>query len=455
MYGARSRRRGALDAAELAEAAVLGDLALVLVFVGWFLPVGTALLLVATIPYATLTSRRRVRAAVVAAIATGVLAFVLGGVSLALNLAGIAALGTAVGYAYRRGWQRAGTALVTTAFVWVPTALFTVAALAVFERSRELTLEQIDVSTRGPRRLLTSIGADGVADAIGDTVEWFVEHWWIAIPAVELVLAVLGALLCRSLALPALRRIDATFTRPPIPSLPLPPVDGAAAGTAVEPVPVSLHAVGFRYPGATGDALDGVDLTIERGTFVAVVGPNGSGKSTLATIVAGATPTRGRVERGGGAGVGRIGGTAQVFQRPESQVLGARAADDVRWGLPLDALTDDDVESLLAHVGLAGFANRDTSTLSGGELQRLAIAAALARRPALLVSDESTAMLDPGGRATVIDVLARLRAEGTTVVHVTHALDEAERADVVVLLDGGRIRAIGTPAEVFAREAGP
>jgi energy-coupling factor transport system ATP-binding protein len=215
-------------------------------------------------------------------------------------------------------------------------------------------------------------------------------------------------------------------------------------------VPVTLSGVAFRYPGADVDALSAVDLTINTGMLVAIVGGNGSGKSTLASVLSGAAPTRGEVTRAGNVGLGKIGGTALVFQRPESQVLGARVADDVRWGLARHHVSDDDIEECLARVGLAGFADRDTSTLSGGELQRLALASAIARRPALLISDESTAMLDPEGRTLVVDLLVALRDDGTSVVHVTHEPDEAERADVVVLLDGGRVRMIGRPAEVLA-----
>src|SRR5207237_8569732 len=133
--------------------------------------------------------------------------------------------------------------------------------------------------------------------------------------------------------------------------------------------------------------------------------------------------------------------------RPESQVLGVRAADDLRFGLPVDE--DIDVDGLLASVGLDGFAERETATLSGGELQRLAIAAALARRPALLISDESTAMVDPGGPRQVMDVLRRLPANGTAVVHVTHHLREAADADMVVLLRAGYGAAARPPAHVL------
>lgn len=445
------RRRGALDAAELAEAAVLGDLALVMVLVGWFLQLGPVALLVATIPYAALVARRRLRAAVVATIATGALAFVLGGVSLVWNLVALAALGTAVGYAYRRGWRTGGTIVVSILFVWIPGALVTLASLAVFADSRKLTLKQIDVSTRGPRKLIARVGFEEAAATFGDFVHWVINHWWLTIPAGEFVAVVLAALFCRRLSMPALRRLDATFTRAALDRREPP---SEPAGATVQPLPLTLHGVGHRYPGAAVDALQGVDLTITPGTFVAIVGNNGSGKSTLASIIAGTSPSTGTVTRAGAPGIGEIGGTARVFQRPESQVLGARVDDDVRWGLPRAALTETDVDALLARVGLAGFRDRDTSTLSGGELQRLAIASALARRPALLVSDESTAMLDPDGRAVVVEVLAGLRADGTTVVHVTHEPAEAALADVVVLLDGGRVRAVGAPGDVLALRGG-
>ena len=121
------------------------------------------------------------------------------------------------------------------------------------------------------------------------------------------------------------------------------------------------------------------------------------------------------------------------MQHPESQVLGTRVADDVVWGLPSDKTTD--VNRLLSEVGLAGLAERDTGSLSGGELQRLAVAAALAREPALLIADEVTSMVDQQGRDALLAVLSGLRdRHQTALVHITHYHNEADYADRTINL---------------------
>jgi energy-coupling factor transporter ATP-binding protein EcfA2 len=438
------RGHGRLSAAELAEAAVLGDVALVLSFAGWLLPFPLVFFAAATVPFAALTVRRRLRAVVVAAAASGTVAFLLGGFTLELNHILVALIGAAVGLAYRWGWGNIRSALFSIPVVWLPTAAFTLGALTLFSRARKLTFKQIDIGTRGSRKLARRLGLDGVAEWGDDAVHWVIDHWWIAVPIAQLVFFVIAILVCRRIANPALRRLDAAFARPG-------PEEAPEVGEP-GPLPVVLRQARYRFPGAEQDALRGIDLEVQPESLVAVVGHNGSGKSTLARLLAGRAPTAGTVERPGAAALGRRGGTAIVFQRPESQVLGVRVADDLRWGLPVDE--DIDVDDLLASVGLAGFAERETATLSGGELQRLAIAAALARRPALLISDESTAMVDPAGRRQVMDVLRRLPAQGTAVVHVTHHLREAADADVVVVLAEGRVAAAGPPGVVLGERAG-
>jgi energy-coupling factor transport system ATP-binding protein len=203
----------------------------------------------------------------------------------------------------------------------------------------------------------------------------------------------------------------------------------------IDPVPVRLHDVKFRYPNSDHDALGPVTLSVEPGEHVAITGVNGSGKTTLMLVLAGRPPTSGRVERPGGVGLGKVGGTAVIMQHPESQVLGTRVADDVVWGLPQGQSTD--VQRVLEEVGLDGLAERDTGGLSGGELQRLAVAAALAREPSLLIADEVTSMVDQPGRVALLGLLAGLRQRHRmALVHITHYNNEAVSAERIVNLTG-------------------
>ena len=200
-------------------------------------------------------------------------------------------------------------------------------------------------------------------------------------------------------------------------------------------MPARLHDVRFRYPNADHDALGPVSLSVEPGEHLAVTGANGSGKTTLMLMLAGREPTAGTIERPGAVGLGRLGGTAVIMQHPESQVLGTRVADDVVWGLPPGKTTD--VHKLLGEVGLDGLAERDTGGLSGGELQRLAVAAALAREPSLLIADEVTSMVDQDGREALMSVLSGLtQHHRMSLVHITHYNDEADAADRTVNLTG-------------------
>ncbi len=247
-----------------------------------------------------------------------------------------------------------------------------------------------------------------------------IRDWWISISVIVIigtfsftVLAwlLLGAVLERLRWIRAVDRLE------------LPDDTGP-----VDPVPARLRDVRYRYPGSAIDALTGVSFCLDAGELVALLGDNGSGKSTLARILAGRQPTSGTVERPGSAGLGQTAGTAMVMQHPETQILGVRVADDVVWGLQNAAGVD--VSGLLDTVGLSGMEDRETSSLSGGELQRLAVAAALARRPRLLISDESTAMVDAEGRQRLTALLADLPSRmGMTVVHVTHRREEVANAD--------------------------
>ena len=441
---AERRARGRLDASELAEAAVLADVTVALCLLGFLLPFGTVFVAFAVVPMSALAARHRFRAVLAGGVAAAGASLLVAGTGLTANVAICVLLGGFVGAAVRRGWSRTRSVVVAATCLWPPLAAAAIAVLALLSQSRRLALEQITNSWRGLARTLHRLGADRIVHLGNTVVAWLVRWWPIAVAAALLIGVVLGVWVVHSLSAPTLRRIgrrQPAWRRVS---------DGRGAP---RPVPVRLDHVSARYPGATRDALEGVSLTVDPGELVAVVGPNGSGKSTLTRVLAGWVPTSGRVERPGLVGLGRDGGTSLVFQRPETQVLGVRVRDDVVWGLPPGHPVD--VAELLARVGLEGFAERETSTLSGGELQRLALAAALARRPALLLSDETTAMIDCAGRRQIVELLASVAQGGTAVVHVTHRPEEAARADRRFMLTDGQFDVPATPCAPVRRPAGP
>jgi len=220
----------------------------------------------------------------------------------------------------------------------------------------------------------------------------------------------------------------------------------------------------FRYTTEEGVAptvLDGVNLAIEEGTFVAVLGHNGSGKSTLAKhFNAILLPSGGKVYVAGldTADEARLldirSQIGMVFQNPDNQIVASVVEEDVAFapenlGVP-PAEIRARVDDALKAVGMTAYARHAPHLLSGGQKQRVAIAGVLAMRPRCVVLDEPTAMLDPVGRAEVMSTLLELKERfGITLVLITHHMDEAAQADRLVVMDGGRVAYDGTPAEVF------
>ena len=216
---------------------------------------------------------------------------------------------------------------------------------------------------------------------------------------------------------------------------------------------------GQEVPGTI--ALNGVSLDVEKGCFISVTGKNGSGKSTLAKCLNGLIlPTSGSVVVDGMKTTeeshlwdirSRVG---MVFQNPDNQIVSSIVEDDVAFG-PENLGVDPKeirkrVDDALKKVGMYEHRNKGAHMLSGGQKQRIAIAGAVAMRPECIVFDEPTAMLDPMGRAGVMEIIKELNSEGITTILITHFMEEAAQADRMIIMKQGRIFADGTPQELFS-----
>ena len=236
---------------------------------------------------------------------------------------------------------------------------------------------------------------------------------------------------------------------------------------------IKTEGLGFTYTDSVDElptereipALRNVDFSVKRGEYVAVLGHNGSGKSTLAKLLNMIlTPTVGKIYIDG-IDITREDFTeddvfdirrkiGMVFQNPDNQLVATVVEEDVAFGpenlgLPREEIRRR-VTSALNLVGMQDYAHHAPHKLSGGQKQRVAIAGIIAMRPEVIIFDESTAMLDPRGRHEVVKIMERLtRDEGITVINITHYMEEAARADRVVVINDGEIVLDGTPGEVF------
>lgn len=210
------------------------------------------------------------------------------------------------------------------------------------------------------------------------------------------------------------------------------------------------------------NAVDGVCLNIEKGSFTAVLGKNGSGKSTLAKNLNGLLlPTEGAVYVAGfdtrsDEHVWDVRQTAgMVFQNPDNQLVSAIVEDDVAFGPENLGIDPDEirrrVDKSLEAVNMGKFRKKPPHLLSGGQKQRIAIAGVVAMKPKCIIFDEPTAMLDPKGRQEIMDIIRELHEEGITVILITHFMEEAAEAERVIVMHEGKVLLDGTPAEVFSQ----
>jgi energy-coupling factor transport system ATP-binding protein len=422
--GGTSRR---LQPVELAQASVMAALCAATAIISVVVPFAAGLSLLGTVPMGLLAYRYRLRVLIAATVAGGIIAFLIAGMGGFMTVVNCAYIGGLTGIVKRRG-HGTPTVLVSAVAAGAVFGVAAVASLVVFARLRHLLFESVTANVNGVAAIIGRIpDMQPAADRLKQDFATALHHWpylffGMSVVSITIVSLIgwwaLSRVMSRLLGIPDVHKLESSTDSGP-----------------VEPVPTRLRDVRFRYPTADRDALGPVSLSVEPGEHVAVTGANGSGKTTLMLLLAGREPNAGVIERPGAVGLGRLGGTAVIMQHPESQVLGTRVADDVVWGLPPGTSTD--VHKLLTEVGLDGLAERDTGALSGGELQRLAVAAALAREPSLLIADEVTSMVDQDGRETLMSVLSGLtKHHRMSLVHITHYNDEADAADRAITLTG-------------------
>ena len=229
---------------------------------------------------------------------------------------------------------------------------------------------------------------------------------------------------------------------------------------------IKTENLSFSYPSEDGAgfvALHNINLAIKKGEFVAILGHNGSGKSTLGKLFnAILTPTDGDVWVSGMNtkdeehlyDIRRTAG--MVFQNPDNQIVATIVEEDVAFapenlGVPQSKIREL-VDTSLKTVGMFEYIKHAPHMLSGGQKQRIAIAGVLAMSPEVLILDEPTAMLDPSGRTEIMQTIQRLNSEnGMTVILVTHYMDEAAKAERVVVMNKGNVELDGTPREIFSQ----
>ena len=230
---------------------------------------------------------------------------------------------------------------------------------------------------------------------------------------------------------------------------------------------ISVEHLAYTYPDVEGQkgtrVFEDLNLTIESGSFVAVLGTNGCGKSTLAkhfnSIL---LPSGGKVYVDGidTSDLERIMAVRRcvgmVFQNPDNQIVANVVEEDVAFGPENLGIASPEirrrVDRALKQVGMYEYREHAPHLLSGGQKQRVAIAGVIALEPKCIVLDEPTAMLDPRGRKDVMDTVEKLnREKGITVVLITHHMDEAAQAQRVIVLDRGKVAADGTPRQVFSQ----
>lgn len=223
---------------------------------------------------------------------------------------------------------------------------------------------------------------------------------------------------------------------------------------------ISIKNLNYTYPEAKTPAINDLSLDIYKNEWLSIVGKNGSGKSTLTKLIDGLIEASSGTIAVDGQEINedniwdarkKIG---IIFQNPDHQFVGATVEDDVAFGLENQGMPREQmiiaVDHALELVKMSEFKKRDPQSLSGGQKQRVAIAGVLATRPQIIIMDESTSMLDPDGRKTVLNLVEQLREQqDLTIISITHDIEETELSQRIVVLNDGQIVKDGKPEEIY------
>lgn len=209
--------------------------------------------------------------------------------------------------------------------------------------------------------------------------------------------------------------------------------------------------------------IDHISFDIKKGDYVAILGHNGSGKSTIAKLLIGLLE-----KKGGTIIVNGIELTLEnlykvrdnigiVFQNPDNQFIGATVRDDIAFGLENNCVPQEEMDEIInnyaAKVKMLDFLDHEPTKLSGGQKQRVAIAGILAMAPSIIILDEATSMLDPMGRREINSLVKELNQEkDITIISITHDIEEAKNADRIIVMNNGKVIAIGKPQEILSDE---
>ena len=223
---------------------------------------------------------------------------------------------------------------------------------------------------------------------------------------------------------------------------------------------IEIKNLKFRYQGGQSFALDGIDLQVPRGNYIAVLGHNGSGKSTLSKLISGLyKPTEGEIvvddiliSKATLKTIRKKIGI--IFQNPDNQFIGSTVEDDIAFGLENQVVNRTEmrriIRELAQRVGMSEYLKWEPHSLSGGQKQRVAIASILALNPEIIIFDEVTSMLDPKGKAEVLGIIKEIQAsKEKTLISITHDMDEAIQADLCLVLSQGKLIAQGHPRDIL------